>query len=177
MSSKLYSIGALAAAAVVGYCVYFDYSRRNSPEFRRKLKKSVKKYKKQQVAKEESDKKAKFLSIKNKLTEALESDPLPTDLEAKQTYFLQNVGLGEQFSASPDTQEESAICFYKAVAVHPQPAQLLSVLQTTLPERIYELFVFLIAVQPPTSLTSILGEDLNGVDANIQVVNPEADVQ
>lgn len=34
------SVGAVAAAGVVGYAVWFDYKRRNDPEFRKKLSES-----------------------------------------------------------------------------------------------------------------------------------------
>lgn len=177
MSSRILTIGAIASAAILGYCVYFDYERRSSPEFRRKLKKNAKKYKKLQVEKEETDKKQKFNSIISKLNESLEKDPLPTGVERQQVYFMEQVGNGERLAASPDSEEDAAIHFYKALAVYPSPAELLTVLQKSIPEPIYELIVFLIAAQPPLSLASILGDDLDLVNGNIKVVNPDEEVQ
>ena len=37
--NKALTITAVAAAAITGYAVYFDYQRRHSPEFRKSLKK------------------------------------------------------------------------------------------------------------------------------------------
>ncbi|ODV93114.1 hypothetical protein PACTADRAFT_52131 [Pachysolen tannophilus NRRL Y-2460] len=160
--SRLLTVATIVGGAIVAYGFYFDYQRRNSPEFRKKLKKNFKKYKNELSKKEHEEKKEKYVSIKDKLEESLSVDPLPTDIKEKEQYFLKQVSAGEQLAAIPGMEYDAAIGFYKGLAVYPSPTELLNIYQKTVPEKIYDLVVMLIAIQPPQAVINILGDNVNG---------------
>lgn len=162
-----------ASTALVGYCVYFDYTRRTSPEFRTKLRKNTKKTIKSKVKDEEKDKKAKYEDIKAKLSASLVEEPVPEEMDQKQPFFISQVAKGEQLALSPDTELDAAICFYKALSIYPNPTDILGIYQRSVPEAVYQLIVMMIAIQPPQALANVLGEktvsqsDVMGIDEDI----------
>lgn len=155
--SKFFAATAVAATALVAYAVYFDYSRRTSPSFRKLLKKKA--VKEEKAAKKESDqsKKSKLDAIRTALSADLEANPIPTNLQQKEEFFMQQVALGEQLATLPSKEIEAALCFYKALAVYPNPTDILGIYQRSVPENVYEIVVMMIAVQPPAAVTNILG--------------------
>ena len=157
--SKFLTFTAVAATAVAAYAVYFDYNRRNSKEFRKSLKKKSVKQAKQAKKVEEESKKSKLDSIKKALAEELEKNPIPTELSEKENFFMQQVALGEQLLSLPGQKMDAALCFYKALAVYPNPTDSLGIYQRSVPEEVYEIVVMMIAVQPPAAVTSILGSN------------------
>lgn len=150
-------IASVAAAGMVAYAVYFDYNRRNSPKFRKQLRKRQHREQKQAAKAQEESKKAKMLAVKKALTEDLAQNPLPTDLSKKEEFFLENVAVGEQLANDPNTKIEAALKFYKALAVYPNPTDIMGIYHKTLPEDVYELLVMMIALQPPAAITNIIG--------------------
>jgi import receptor subunit TOM20 len=46
---------------------------------------------------------------------------LPTGLEEKEAYFMEQVAKGESLCASEGAENEAAISFWKALKVYPQP--------------------------------------------------------
>ncbi|KAL7664375.1 Mitochondrial import receptor subunit TOM20 [[Candida] zeylanoides] len=156
-SSTVTAVVSVAAAAALGYALYFDYNRRNSVQFRKSLRKKAVKHEKLAAKEEEETKKSKLDTIKKALALDLAENPIPTDLAEKESFFMQQVALGEQLGSLPGKKIDAAICFYKALAVYPNPTDILGIYQRSVPEEVYELVVMLIAVQPPASVTNILG--------------------
>ncbi|RCK60614.1 Mitochondrial import receptor subunit TOM20 [Candida viswanathii] len=154
--NKALTITAVAAAALAGYAVYFDYQCRHSTDFRKSLKKRDVKQKKLKAKQEAESKQNKLESVKKALLEDLEANPIPTDLSEREAFFMEQVAVGEQ-KAKTDAVE-AAICFYKALAVYPNPTDILGIYQKTVPEDVYELVVMMIAVYPPASVSSILSK-------------------
>lgn len=155
--NKALTFTAVAGTALVAYAVYFDYKRRSSPDFRKSLKKKSVKQQKQAAKEHEDSKKSKLDTIKKALAADLEANPVPTELSEKENFFMQQVALGEQLAALPDKKIEAALCFYKALAVYPNPTDILGIYQRSVPEDVYEIVVMMIAVQPPAAVTNILG--------------------
>jgi len=127
MNTKTVGIfaGLGAAAAVIGYCVYFDRKRRSDPDFKRRLKEK---------------RKQGSGSGSKKGGSGGPSLPDFSDQEAVQRFFLQEVQLGEQLLAQGDI-EQGVEHLSLAVAVCGQPHALLGVLQQTLPPQIYQLLL------------------------------------
>lgn len=157
--SKVFGITALAATAAIGYAVYFDYQRRNSVDFRKTLKKKAVKHQKQSQKAQKETKKSKFEAAKKAVEDDLAVNPLPTALADKEPYFVSQLSMGEQLAALPDKQIEAALCFYKALAVYPNPTDILGVLQKVTPEEIYETVVMMIAARPPPPVSSVLNQE------------------
>jgi len=78
----------------LAYAVYFDHKRRNSPEFRKQLRRSERRQ--ARVEKEEAhmDTIKQRQAIKEAVDQARE-DGFPTSVEDKEAYFLDQVSQGE----------------------------------------------------------------------------------
>lgn len=109
----------IGAAAFIGYCFYFDRTRRSAPDFKKKLRE-----KRRHAAKRAAANRGPAL-------------PDFSDHEAVQRFFLQEVQLGEELLAQGDI-ENGVEHLSLAVAVCGQPHSLLGVLQQTLPPQIYQ---------------------------------------
>lgn len=154
---KFATFAAVATTAIVGYAIYFDYTRRSSPDFRKTLKKKSVKQEKHAKKEEEHSKKSKAEAVKKALLADLEANPIPTELSKKEEFFMQQVALGEQLGAQSSKKIEAAICFYKALVVYPNPTDILGIYQKSVPEDVYELVILMIAVNPPAAVSNILG--------------------
>lgn len=160
-------------AAALSYCIYFDYERRHNPEFRKNLNQRKKRAQKKAKASAEKEKTKKLEILKKKLNESLEANPLPTKIQEKEAYFLEQVSTGEKVGAIPGKEIDAAIYFYKGLAVYPNPTGILDIYQRTLPPKIYELVMMLTAIQPPKSVVNILGDPANGLDAEKSAADVE----
>ncbi|WWC90425.1 uncharacterized protein L201_005360 [Kwoniella dendrophila CBS 6074] len=143
-STPLRIAGATAAVAVtgfLGYAVYFDYMRRNSPEFRKSLKRQHKKLavaaEQQSKAEKERNSKALKLALLEIQLEAAPSSP-----EQQEAYFQEQVAEGEKYAAmGPEYHVKSASHFYRALRVYPQPLELLGIYQRVVPAPVWALLI------------------------------------
>lgn len=121
MSGRTAAIGAaISGIIVLGYCMYFDHSRRSDPNFKKNLRE---KRKQRRLAKVSGSK-------------------LPDlrDQDAVQKYFLAEVQLGEDLLSQGEV--DSAVEHLgSAIAVCGQPQQLLTILQQTLPPQVFHLLL------------------------------------
>lgn len=150
----------ILASTLLGYAVYFDYSRRNSAAFRKQLRKNKKALQQEAEKAHVERSKASMTYMKLALETSLLTDPLPTDMAGKEAYFMAQVSEAEKLAAVPGQDIDSAVAFYKALCVYPKPSDLLAIYQKSVPENIYELIILAIATHPPQSLANILGDAL-----------------
>lgn len=113
----------VAGTLFLGYCIYFDHKRRKDPDFKRKLRERRK------------AKKAASSAGGPRTTM-----PNMADHEEVQRFFLQEIQLGEALISSGDI-ENGVEHLANAVIVCGQPAQLLQVLQQTLPAQVFTLLI------------------------------------
>lgn len=87
-----------AAAAFVGYAVYFDHRRRTDPEFRKALKREAKR--EARIAKSQQDEQGQQqrAQIKAMLDETAE-EGFPTNDQEKEGYFMEHVAMGERLQS------------------------------------------------------------------------------
>jgi mitochondrial import receptor subunit TOM20 len=80
---------------LLAYVIYFDYRRRNDPNFRKALRREHRRQAK--AAKEEAEAQGALQreAIKAAMAEAKE-EGFPTDAEEKETFFMSEVSRGEQ---------------------------------------------------------------------------------
>lgn len=78
----------------IAYAVYFDYKRRNDPDFRKALKRESRRQAK--LAKEEAEIQGQQQKeeIKAAVQEAIE-EGFPTDVEEREAFFMQQIAQGE----------------------------------------------------------------------------------
>ena len=96
-SKVCYQIKANCITFTTAYAFYFDYKRRNDPQFRKQLKKESKRQAK--AAKEEAE--ANTVRQRQAIRSAIEEvkeEGFPTDVEEKEAYFMQEVARGEGLS-------------------------------------------------------------------------------
>ncbi|ORX41808.1 MAS20-domain-containing protein [Piromyces finnis] len=151
-TKKQIIVGTVSALAVgsIAYAVYFDYKRRNDPEFRKQLKKQRKKAKKIRSVKTETKPKDEAsLKIENQIEaikKVINDEPIPTEMEAKETFFMQQLQKGEMLSYQGEPYYEvSALCYYRAFKVYPNPTELIVLLQRSTPEPVYKKIIEMIS--------------------------------
>jgi len=171
----LASAGLLATGALA-YAFYFDHRRRTDTAFRKQLKKQHKKVSKAS----EQEAKASERSQKEKIRQVVEEaneEGFPRDPEETEGYFMQEVARGEAMCTDGSDPVDAALCFYKALKVYPQPRELISIYDKTVPKvsrvRDYdgEEDVLMLVVQP---ILDILAEMI-AVDPSISVSGSSSD--
>ncbi|KAJ4300187.1 mitochondrial import receptor subunit tom20 [Collariella sp. IMI 366227] len=121
---------AAVAAGVLAYAAYFDYRRRNDPEFRRSLRRSHRRAHRDEKDRAEANANAQRQTIRQAVDEAKE-DGFPASAEEKEAYFLQQVQEGEILGAKPGAEVDAALAFYKALKVYPTPGDLINIYDKT----------------------------------------------
>lgn len=132
-STIILAAGGTIAAGLLGYAVYFDYRRRSDPEFRKGLKKQHKKVNKAQESEAKAAEKGQKEKIRRVVDEANE-EGFPKDPEETEGYFMQEVAKGEGMCQDGSDPVDAALCFYKALKVYPQPRELISIYDKTVPK-------------------------------------------
>ena len=159
--------GITATVAIAGYAAYFDHQRRNNPEFRKSLKRKLKKHAEQEKEEKERAKQLKLAHVGEFLTAELAKDPVSTDPAQRETVFTTNVEMGEKLASVPGNELEAALKFYKALSVYPNPADLLGIYQRSVPEAVYEYIVLMIAIMPPVNVSTFLSGTAQGGPAAV----------
>ncbi|RFU30187.1 hypothetical protein B7463_g6182, partial [Scytalidium lignicola] len=137
------SVGAVATG-FLAYAVYFDHRRRTDPTFRKQLKKESKRQARAAKEEAEANSSKQRQAIRIAVQEAKE-EGFPVDVEEKEAFFMQEVGRGEQLSVDGSLNMEAALCFYKALKVYPQPPDLISIYDKTVPKPVLDILAEMIA--------------------------------
>ncbi|KAK3901613.1 mitochondrial outer membrane translocase complex, subunit Tom20 domain-containing protein [Staphylotrichum tortipilum] len=138
---------AAVTAGVVAYAAYFDYRRRNSPEFRKQLRRSQR----QQVRAEKDQANASASAQRQAIKDAVDGakeEGFPASAEEKEAYFLEQVQAGEVLSSDPSKVIDSALAFYKALKVYPTPSDLLGIYDNTVPKPVLDVLAEMIGYDP-----------------------------
>lgn len=150
--------GVTLLTGILGYAVYFDYKRRNDPQFRSRLRKDVKRTQREQKRKTEMRQKEADSFIERTVAEFGKPGALPEGLEREQT-FSQQVQLGELMAAQgPDQYLPAAAAFYKALKVYPAPAELLLIYRQAVPAEALDYIHRMVAMDP--TLTKSAGDPM-----------------
>ncbi|KAI9043134.1 TOM complex receptor protein TOM20 [Aspergillus affinis] len=140
---------------LLAYAVYFDHKRQTDPEFRKSLKKHNRKM--ARAVKEEAEAQGAMEreTIKQVVQQA-KDEGFPVDLEEKEAYFMSQVSKGESLCA--EDKIEAALAFYKALKVYPQPKDLISIYDKTVPKEVLEILAEMVAMDAGLKLGSFTGE-------------------
>lgn len=146
---------------LLAYAVYFDHKRQTDPEFRKTLKKNNRKM--ARAVKEEAE--AQGAAQREAITKAVQQakdEGFPTDLEEKEAYFMGQVARGESLCTEGSDNVEAALCFYKALKVYPQPKDLISIYDKTVPKEVLEILAEMVALDAGLKLGSFTGGETAG---------------
>ncbi|KAM7200064.1 Mitochondrial outer membrane translocase complex, subunit Tom20 domain containing protein [Naviculisporaceae sp. PSN 640] len=143
-TSTIATTVAVIAGGFIAYAAYFDYRRRNDPEFRRSLRREYRRQARSEKEKAEAGVQAQRQRIKQAVDEAKE-EGFPTSVEEKEAYFLEMVQNGELLGTDPTKTFDSALAFYKALKVYPTPGELINIYDKTVGKPILEILAEMIA--------------------------------
>ncbi|GLI78960.1 mitochondrial import receptor subunit tom20 [Penicillium ochrochloron] len=147
-------VAASAGTIITGllaYAVYFDHKRQTDPEFRKSLKRNNRKLAKAVQEEQAAHGAAQRDAIKQAVQRAKE-EGFPADLEEKETYFMNQVAKGEGLCAEGTDNIEAALAFYKALKVYPQPKDLISIYDKTVPKECLEVLAEMVAMDTTLNL-------------------------
>ncbi|KAJ5159414.1 Mitochondrial import receptor subunit tom20 [Penicillium canariense] len=153
-------VAASAGTVITGllaYAVYFDHKRQTDPDFRKSLKRNNRKLAKAVKEEAAAQGAAQRDAIKQAVQRAKE-EGFPTDLEEKEAYFMTQVAKGEGLCAEGSDNIEAALAFYKALKVYPQPKDLISIYDKTVPKECLEVLAEMVAMDSGLNLGSFTGE-------------------
>ncbi len=128
----LASTGVILSASLA-YALYFDHKRRSDPDFRKNLKKQQKKISRLNEEASKAAERSQKDKIRRMVEEANE-EGFPKDPEEMESYFMQEVARGEGMCSDGSDPVEAALCFYRALKVYPQPRELISIYDKTVPK-------------------------------------------
>uniref|UniRef100_A0A915PW82 Mitochondrial import receptor subunit TOM20 homolog n=1 Tax=Setaria digitata TaxID=48799 RepID=A0A915PW82_9BILA len=116
---RIVTAAGIAAAAFIGYCIYFDHKRRSAPDYKQKIREQ------------------RRAAAKKKQPTSL---PNPHNATEMQAFFLQEVQLGEELLADGHIDDGiEHLC--NAITLCGQPSQLIQIFQQTLPSEHFALLV------------------------------------
>ncbi|KAL9103907.1 MAG: hypothetical protein Q9163_001100 [Psora crenata] len=133
--------------------------------FRKALKRESRR--EARAAREEAE--AQGAEQKKAIRDAVEQakeEGFPTEIEDKEAYFMQEVGRGETLCQDELYRVQAAICFYKALKVYPQPRDLISIYDKTVPKPVIDILAEMIALDPTISVTMSAAGSGSGVGSD-----------
>ena len=72
------------------------------------------------------------------MVEEANDEGFPKDPEETEGYFMQEVARGEGMCTDGSDPVDAALCFYRALKVYPQPRELISIYDKTVPKVCWE---------------------------------------
>jgi len=78
--------------------------------------------------------------------DAANEEGFPSDPEEVEAYFMQEVARGEQLCQEGADAMDAALCFYRALKVYPQPRELITIYDKTVPKPVLDVLAEMIAV-------------------------------
>ncbi|MCJ1397736.1 hypothetical protein MMC11_000932 [Xylographa trunciseda] len=142
----------------IAYAIYFDHKRQTDPEFRKALKRESRREARIARTQAEAQGAQQKEAIKAAV-EAAKEEGFPTDVEDKEAFFMTEVARGEGLCQDGSDQVEAALCFYKALKVYPQPSDLISIYDKTVPKPVLDILAEMIATDPSISVGRFGGSD------------------
>eukprot|EP00835_Amoeboradix_gromovi_P006879 NODE_926_length_3035_cov_0.169959.p2 type:complete len:180 gc:universal NODE_926_length_3035_cov_0.169959:2059-2598(+) len=147
LSATLTTIG----IGALSYCIYFDYRRKTDSKFRNSLKDEQRLVQKLRTESEPLHSKEKILESARNVLIKFQSVSLPEGPQQKEQFFMEVLAKGEQLVTSSKVEEleQACVCFYAGLKVYPVPQELIQLYQKSLPERVFQLLVHVIALDSP----------------------------
>ena len=145
------AVSTTIAIGALSYCFYFDYKRRTDSKFRNSIKEEERYVQKLKAESQPLHSKEKILeSARNVLMKVRELQ-LPDGPQQKEQFFMEVLAKGELLCTSSEVAdlEQACVCFYSGLKVYPVPQELIQLYQKSLPERVFQLLVHVIALDAP----------------------------
>ncbi|KAE8036864.1 hypothetical protein FH972_009497 [Carpinus fangiana] len=146
------TVGVITTSALA-YAIYFDHKRRNDPDFRKSLKREGRRQAKAAKIEQEQQGKEERQRLRDLVDEAFE-EGVPDTAEEKEQVFMLEVGEGEKLCNDPTKVKEAALCFFRALKVYPNPQELMTIYDKTVPKPVLDAIAEMIAYDRTINSTS-----------------------
>lgn len=83
-------------------------------------------------------------AIKRAVDEA-QAEGFPSDIEERETYCMEELHKGQERFLDGSDPVGAALCFYRAMKVHPEPKVLINIYDTTVPKDILQILAVMCA--------------------------------
>ncbi|PKI82720.1 mitochondrial import receptor subunit tom20 [Malassezia vespertilionis] len=167
------SVTALTIGAVtLGYAVYFDYKRRNNPEFRKQLRKQSKSLDKAAKREQKMQAQEQEAVMDQAVEDVTKPGVLPAGVQERESFFMEQVAVGEAlFAQGPSYHVPAAMAFFKALKVYPAPVELVMIYQKAVPKEVFDVIMQLVAKDAAkngtASAASMTGSTIDDVDDDV----------
>ncbi|KAI7863074.1 mitochondrial outer membrane translocase complex, subunit Tom20 domain-containing protein [Spinellus fusiger] len=159
---------ATLAAIGIGYGVYFDYSRRSDPDFRKRLRRERRLASKATKESEEKSQLKKMALVEHVIV-AASKETYPVSLEDKEQYFITKIAEGEALCEKGEAfYLEAVLPFYMALKVYPAPMELITIYQKSVPGPVFENIVNIFAIEQQVTASVNGGLETETVEIEVE---------
>ncbi|KAK9368052.1 hypothetical protein V1509DRAFT_624116 [Lipomyces kononenkoae] len=129
------------AAGAAAYVISFDYRRRNSPEFRKQLRRNERKYRKTiELGKQKELQKSKD-QLKGLIVQSLQDEP--TSINSAEEFEMQMskelMKIDSYLHQGETKYNDMVVSIYRLLVIHPMPKQIIEALKDSIPKDVLAL--------------------------------------
>ncbi|KAK9329791.1 hypothetical protein V1520DRAFT_342446 [Lipomyces starkeyi] len=129
------------AAGAAAYVISFDYRRRNSPEFRKQLRRNERKHRKNiELGKEKELQQSKD-DLKGLIVQSLQEEP--TSVNSAEEFEMQMskelMKIDSYLHQGEKKYNDMVVSIYRLLVIHPMPKQIIEALKDNIPKDVLTL--------------------------------------
>ncbi|KAK9317087.1 hypothetical protein V1522DRAFT_399361 [Lipomyces starkeyi] len=129
------------AAGAAAYLISFDYRRRNSPEFRKQLRRNERKHRKNiELGKEKELQQSKD-ELKGLIVQSLQEEP--TSVNSAEEFEMQMskelMKIDSYLHQGEKKYNDMVVSIYRLLVIHPMPKQIIEALKDNIPKDVLTL--------------------------------------
>ncbi|KAK9352035.1 hypothetical protein V1523DRAFT_415178 [Lipomyces doorenjongii] len=129
------------AAGAAAYVISFDYRRRNSPEFRKQLRRNERKHRKNiELGKEKELQQSKD-ELKGLIVQSLQEEP--TSINSAEEFEMQMskelMKIDSYLHQGENKYNDMVVSIYRLLVIHPMPKQIIEALKDNIPKEVLTL--------------------------------------
>lgn len=101
--------------------------------------------------------------VQQALKNSLENDPLPEDIEGREKFFVSEIARADELISLGESHAiEAALAFYRALAVYPNPVDLLSIYDKSVKQPVLDILRTMVLMEPPAAIKNVFGGSAAG---------------
>lgn len=108
-------------------------------------------------------------TIEKSLRDSLANDPLPKNLADQEKFFVQEIGRADELNNKGASDVETALAFYRALAVYPNPIELLAVYDKSVKGPVLDILRLMVLLEPPKSLEGAMSGSANSASLDTTI--------
>ncbi|KAK9237084.1 hypothetical protein V1525DRAFT_404921 [Lipomyces kononenkoae] len=158
------------AAGAAAYVISFDYRRRNSPEFRKQLRRNERKYRKTiELGKQKELQESKD-QLKGLIVQSLRDEP--TSVNSAEEFEMQMskelMKIDSYLHQGEKKYNDMVVSIYRLLVIHPMPKQIIEALKDNIPKDVLALLNDAVESLPIPGYNSAPSAAASAADATIE---------